>query len=56
MNRDYERELRGLADRLERASALGMVTGILAALEMLEQNANLRLLADNLLLEFPRLN
>ena len=35
---------------------LGMVTGILTALEMLEQNANLRLLADNLLLEFPRLN
>jgi DNA polymerase-3 subunit delta' len=54
-NRDYEPELHAAAASLGCDEALALVTALVDSLDMLEQNANLRLLADNLVLQLPHL-
>jgi DNA polymerase-3 subunit delta' len=54
-NLDYRSEMAALVGSLSSGQALDMVNHIINSLENLESNANLRLLLDNLLLEFPQI-
>ncbi|KAF0110688.1 MAG: DNA polymerase III subunit delta' [Chloroflexi bacterium] len=54
-NVDHEDEISALAARLGKEQIMGMHNSIDHSLELLEVNANLRLLVDNLLLEIPRI-
>jgi DNA polymerase III subunit delta' len=54
-NQDHLAEIVDLAQKLQRDQIVGMLNSIDHTLELLEVNANLRLLLENLLLEIPRI-
>ena len=53
---DYLADLRRIADGIAQPQALGVVNRLIRALDELEANANLRLLLENVLFDFPRIN
>lgn len=55
-NIDREGEIRQLASRLGPDAILGLMKSLQFSLEALDQNANLKLLVDNLLLDLPQMN
>jgi hypothetical protein len=54
VNVDRNLEIEDLAGRMDLSSARSMVGGLEDALEKLERNVNPRLLAEVLLLDFPK--
>lgn len=54
-NQDHQNEISDLAQKLNKDQIVGMLNSIDHSLELLEVNANLRLLLENLLLEIPEL-
>lgn len=55
-NLDYREETLRLAGNVSAAQALDLVNHLTDTMDQLEANANLRLMLDNLLLQFPRVN
>ncbi|HNR02006.1 MAG TPA: DNA polymerase III subunit delta' C-terminal domain-containing protein [Anaerolineaceae bacterium] len=56
VNLDHQAEIERIASGLPARRSLQMVNSLIASLEKLEANANLRLLLDNTLLDIPQIN
>jgi DNA polymerase-3 subunit delta' len=56
VNTDHSAEIHSLSTRLSEKEIVGMLDACTTALGLLDINVNLRLLVDNLLLDFPQAN
>lgn len=54
-NLDLQEEIYGVVGKMAPGQALALVNSLLKTMDQIEQNANLRLMLDNLLLEIPKI-